>query len=180
MKRHLAVLTLALCMGGCVAPPTNPAVPFRGFDPVAKLHYSLLDSTRKGPVIAVWFLPDDRNARQMVEFLELLQRTYKEGFSIIGLVVGNDDQTVEAFKKLQPNFPLITDFAGDFAQKYGFKFSPSVILASRDSSTLVRFEGYDAEGLRTLNKALAKEIDKPLTEIDTGTGVQRTAFVWRN
>jgi hypothetical protein len=44
----------------------------------------------------------------------------------------------------------------------------------------VRFEGYDAEGLKTLNRALAKELEKPLVEIDTGIGVQRTAFVWRN
>lgn len=164
----LRFIPVALVLAGCGygTVPKNAAIPFRGQDPRTLLHYSLLDSLRSGPVFAVFVKPNDPGTDELMQYVRLIEKEYQGKAMLFTIVAGEGDDAMEYAKRTKAPGAVIPDWDLIKVKAYKFEGSPSMLLISRDSAIVQRWDGLNRADLEQLNTQLAKLLDQPPAKID--------------
>lgn len=162
--RWIGIVGCAATLAGCYVPPSLPpgaeAPPFRG-KAQDKEHYSLLDLTRRGPVVVAFLSRDGARTAESLDYLGLFAKAYGGRASLIG-VLDVDEPGLSAWAgERSLSFPVIPDVDGSIARKYGVEMSPTLVLVGRNGALVERWTGLSRDHLRALNEALGKQLSRP-------------------
>ena len=185
MKTNPYVVALgAACLACSVAmtqdkpylPVGSPAPEISGTGTDGK-DYSLksLTSNKKPLFVVFWKEQCPHNPRASALFNNL-NKAYEGKAKLIGVVTASADGAKKWVERFQLNFPLLADANRAIVGSYKLGFSITSFQIGADGKVVNVFEGYGADELKSLNKAMADAAGVPVKDVDLSVAPGRQTW----
>jgi peroxiredoxin len=171
MIRSRTLTPIILCawlLVGCYVPPKLPpgveAPPFKGKGQDGE-HYSLLDLTRRGPVLAIFFDFKGTASKDGLEYAKLFHKAYEGRAAVIGIVDLGETTFKDWVKERGAKFPVIPDPDLAIAGRYSVSRAPYAVLVGTNGGIIKRWPHMSRRSLEEINAALSKAIGEKSASI---------------
>ncbi len=121
----------------------------------ADLRFSALLGRHKAVLLNFWATWCPPCREEIPDLIELQKKYGPDGFTVLGVDVGESQAKVSAFvKKIGINYPVVLDARQEVAGQYGVVGIPTTLLFSSQGNVLGEYHSYSS--------ALEKDVEKAI------------------